>query len=130
MCCGCILVSNGIQVKKDDANEFWVSSDILQLQRLKKRDNLTEEQALQRIKSQMPMTEKVEKADYVLDNSSDLHQLEIQVKNLVKKIKPSTLTWLFEYIGPPTAVALFSVFAKQYAPTLLKSIGDSIASLK
>lgn len=105
-------------------------SDVLQLQRLKKRDNLSDEQAIQRIKSQMPMTEKVEKADYVLDNSSDLNQLEIQVKNLVKKVRPSRLTWFFEYAGPPVAIALLSVLVKQYAPTLLNTIGDSIASLK
>lgn len=102
----------------------------MQLQRLKKRDNLSEEQALQRIKAQMPMTDKVAKADIVIDNSSDLNQLEIQVKNMVKKIKPSALTWLFEYAGPPIAIALLSVFIKQYAPSVLSSIGDSVASLK
>ncbi|KAG2208523.1 hypothetical protein INT47_010219 [Mucor saturninus] len=106
------------------------SSDILQLQRLRKRDNLTEEQAIQRMKSQMPMSEKVEKADIVLDNSSDIQQLEIQVRNMVKKIKPSRLTWFFEYAGPPVAIALLSVIAKRYAPILLNTIGDSIASLK
>jgi dephospho-CoA kinase len=108
----------------------FISSDVLQLQRLRKRDGLTEEQALQRIKSQVPMTEKVDRADIVLDNSSDLNQLEIQVKNMVKKIKPSTLTWLLEYAGPPAAIALFSIIVKQYAPILLRIIGDSIASLK
>jgi dephospho-CoA kinase len=103
---------------------------MLQLQRLRKRDNLTEEQALQRMKSQMPISEKVEKADIVLDNSSDINQLKIQVKNMVKKIKPSKLTWLFEYAGPPIAIALLSIIVKHYAPTLLNTIGDSIASLK
>ncbi|GAA5814040.1 hypothetical protein MFLAVUS_007530 [Mucor flavus] len=105
-------------------------SDILQLQRLRKRDNLTEEQAIQRMQSQMPMSEKVEKADIVLDNSSDMKQLEIQVKNMVKKIKPSVFTWLFEYAGPPMAIALLSLFVKQYAPILLNTIVDSVASLK
>lgn len=76
------------------------------------------------------MTDKIEKADIVLDNSSDLLQLEIQVKNMIKKIKPSRLTWLLEYTGPPAAIALFSVIVKHYAPTLLRIIGDSIASLK
>lgn len=78
----------------------------------------------------MPMSEKVEKADIVLDNSSDLNQLEIQVKNMVKKIKPSKLTWFFEYAGPPMAIALVSIVVKHYAPALLNTIGDSIASLK
>jgi dephospho-CoA kinase len=78
----------------------------------------------------MSMTEKVERADIVLDNSSDMNQLEIQVKNMIKKIKPSAITWFLEYAGPPIAIALFSVFVKQYAPVLLNTIGDSIASLK
>ncbi|CEI90733.1 Putative Dephospho-CoA kinase [Rhizopus microsporus] len=78
-------------------------SDNLQLQRLKKRDNMTDEQAMQRIKAQMPMSEKVEKADIVIDNSTDLKQLEIQVKNMINKVRPSTLTWLLEYAGPPLA---------------------------
>lgn len=78
----------------------------------------------------MPMVEKVEKADIVLDNSSDIQQLEIQVKNMIKKIKPSKLIWLFEYAGPPVTIALLSVVVKRYAPTLLHTIGDSIASLK
>jgi dephospho-CoA kinase len=105
-------------------------SDVLQLQRLRRRDNLSEEQALQRMKAQMPMTDKVAKADIVLDNSSDLLQLEIQVKNMTKKLKPSTFTWLFEYAGPPVALVLLSVLVKQYAPTLLNTIGDSIATLR
>ncbi|KAI9476555.1 MAG: dephospho-CoA kinase [Benjaminiella poitrasii] len=105
-------------------------SDVLQLQRLRKRDNLSEEQALQRIKAQMPMSEKVAKADIVLDNSSNIQQLETQVKNMIEKLRPSRLTWLFEYAGPPAALILLSVLIKQYSPSLLSIIGDSIASLK
>jgi dephospho-CoA kinase len=103
---------------------------VLQLQRLRKRDNLTEDQALNRINSQMPMSEKVEKADIVLDNSSDVHQLEIQVKNMIKKIRPSTLTWLLEYAGPPISFALCTYAIKVYSPAVLAMLGDSIASLR
>jgi dephospho-CoA kinase len=91
----------------------------LQLQRLKKRDNISEEDALKRISAQMPMSEKVEKADIVLDNSSDLKQLEIQVKNMVKKIKPSTFTWLLEYLGLPAALVLSVAFIKYLTPVVL-----------
>ncbi|MGB6371545.1 MAG: dephospho-CoA kinase [Atribacterota bacterium] len=43
-----------------------------QIKRLIKRNNLSKEEALQRIKSQMPMKEKVKMADYVIDNSNSL----------------------------------------------------------
>lgn len=109
---------------------MFVSSEVLQLQRLKKRDNLTDDQALKRINAQTPMSEKVEIADIVLDNSSDVHQLEIQVKNMLKKIKPSTFTWLLEYAGPPIALALSTYAIKVYSPTVLHLLGDSIASLR
>ncbi|KAI8343813.1 dephospho-CoA kinase [Blakeslea trispora] len=105
-------------------------SDALQLQRLRKRDGLTEEQALQRMQSQMPMAEKVEKADIILDNSSDLSQLEIQVKNMIQKIRPSRLTWLLEYAGPPMAIGFISLLVQRYGSNILQAMGDSIASLK
>ena len=41
------------------------------MERLCKRDSLTEEEALQRIKAQMPLEEKCRKADLVVDNSGD-----------------------------------------------------------
>ncbi|KAI7901302.1 dephospho-CoA kinase [Cokeromyces recurvatus] len=113
-----------------NTNVVVFCSDILQLQRLRKRDNLSEEQALQRIKAQMPISEKVAKADIVLDNSSNIQQLEIQVKNMIEKLRPSRLTWLFEWAGPPTALILLSVLIKQYTPSLFSVINDCIASLK
>ncbi|KAI9019582.1 dephospho-CoA kinase [Phycomyces nitens] len=81
-------------------------SEPLQLQRLRSRDGLTEEQAGNRIQAQMPLSEKVEKADIVLDNSSDVSQLKIQVRNMIRKTKPSTGIWLIEYISPLALIAL------------------------
>ncbi len=48
----------------------------LQLERLMKRDGYTEEEALQRIESQMDIEEKRKRASYVIDNSGDLKQLQ------------------------------------------------------
>lgn len=91
---------------------------------------MTDDEALKRINAQMPMSEKVEKADIVLDNSSDIHQLEVQVRNMIKKIRPSTITWLMEYAGPPV-VCVFSIYAiKAYLPTVLTMLSNSIASLR
>ncbi|CAO3618742.1 unnamed protein product [Cunninghamella echinulata] len=100
-------------------------SEILQLQRLMKRDGLDEEAATKRLRAQTPLSEKVELADIVLDNSSDLSQLTVQVKNLVKKVTPGTLTWLFEYIGPPVIIAGIVVVLKHYS-SFIFNIGKSI----
>jgi len=53
-----------------------------QVKRLVKRDNLSKEEALQRIKSQMPMKEKVKIADYVIDNSGSLDKTKKQVEKI------------------------------------------------
>lgn len=53
-----------------------------QLKRLAKRNNLSKEEALQRIKSQIPMKEKVKIADYVIDNSNSLAKTKKQVEKI------------------------------------------------
>lgn len=65
--------------------EIWVvsCSEEQQLERLMRRNNLTLEQAQTRIKSQMPIAEKVARADVVLDNSSSLEALLKQVDTAV-----------------------------------------------
>jgi len=53
-----------------------------QLTRLMKRNNLTEEEAIQKISSQLSNKLKEEKADYVIKNNGDIEELELQVKSL------------------------------------------------
>lgn len=53
-----------------------------QIKRLIKRNNLSKEEALQRIKSQMPMKEKVKMTDYVIDNSNSLDKTREQVEKI------------------------------------------------
>ena len=53
-----------------------------QIKRLVMRNNLSKEEALQRIKSQMPMKEKVKMADYVIDNNSSLDKTKKQVEKI------------------------------------------------
>lgn len=61
--------------------EIWVvyCPSQQQLERLIQRDHLTLEQAQARINSQMPIKEKCDRADVILDNSSTLEALLIQV---------------------------------------------------
>ena len=57
-----------------------------QLKRLSKRNDLFKEEALQRIKSQMPMKEKVKIADYMIDNSNSLDETKEQVEKIWKSL--------------------------------------------
>ncbi len=65
----------------DLVTEIWVVScwEQQQLARLMQRNNLTLEQAQARIHSQMSLTEKVARADVVLDNNSTLEALVKQI---------------------------------------------------
>ncbi|ORX56342.1 dephospho-CoA kinase [Hesseltinella vesiculosa] len=87
-------------------------SEVLQLQRMMKRDGFDERTATQRLRAQKPLSEKVELADIVIDNSSDLSQLKIQVRQLVQKITPGPVVWLVEYMGPPFLLAAAAYTAR------------------
>jgi dephospho-CoA kinase len=58
-------------------DEVWtVESDIgIQVQRIKQRDKLTEEQALARIKSQLPSDHRIARADRVIYNNAGVDEL-------------------------------------------------------
>lgn len=59
----------------------------LQLERLKKRNNFTQAQAQARIASQMPLKEKAQKADFVIDNTGTIKELEDKLEQVLNKIK-------------------------------------------
>lgn len=58
----------------------------LQLQRLIARDGLTEEEAKRRIATQLPITDKVKKADEVIVNDGSLQDLERAVDEFVGRV--------------------------------------------
>jgi dephospho-CoA kinase len=68
----------------DLVTEIWVvsCSPEQQLQRIMERDQLSLEQAQARINNQLPLEEKIARADVVLDNSSTLEALLKQVDKL------------------------------------------------
>ncbi len=72
-------------------NQIWVvsCSPEQQQQRLIERNNLTAEQAAARINSQLPIAEKIARADVVLDNSADLESLLQQIDKVL--LQDSTL---------------------------------------
>ena len=59
----------------------------VQLERLMKRNDLTEEESLQRIAAQMDIEEKKKRADFVIDNSSSLKHLQAECELFVEKMK-------------------------------------------
>jgi len=71
------LVEKTIVVYVDEEN---------QIKRLMKRNNLSEDEAMARIKSQIPIREKVKLADYVIDNNGTIEHTNKQVITLMTKI--------------------------------------------
>lgn len=63
-----LLIESGMDAGLSDIIVVYVPESV-QIQRLMQRDALTEEQALARIRSQMPIEEKKKRATIVIDNS-------------------------------------------------------------
>ncbi|MBQ6516415.1 dephospho-CoA kinase [bacterium] len=59
----------------------------IRIKRISDRDNLSKDDALKRINSQMPQDEKVKLADFVIENNSDLKTLEKNVYEILNRIK-------------------------------------------
>ncbi|RCW57411.1 dephospho-CoA kinase [Halanaerobium sp. ST460_2HS_T2] len=62
-------------------DQIWViaSSEEQQINRLKKRNNFTRKEALKRINSQMPLSEKRKRADKVVENNSTIEDLKTKL---------------------------------------------------
>ena len=56
----------------------------IQIERIKNRDNCTEEEAISRINSQMSQSEKSKFADYTIDNSNSFEELEKRVLEFIE----------------------------------------------
>ncbi|HEY9738434.1 MAG TPA: dephospho-CoA kinase [Trichocoleus sp.] len=71
----------------DQVSEIWVVACMpeQQQQRLIARNQLTAEQAQARIASQMPLAEKIARADVVLDNSASLEALFGQIDRALEQ---------------------------------------------
>jgi dephospho-CoA kinase len=63
----------------------------LQLARLMRRDGLTENEALARMTSQMPIEEKIKLADYVIVTSGTLKQTDSQVEAIYRELLTHSL---------------------------------------
>ena len=61
------------------------ASEEIQLFRLENRDQLSNMEARNRVKAQLPMSQKIARADYVIDNNGRIEELQEQVAVLIKK---------------------------------------------
>lgn len=76
-----LLFEAGAESRVDEVLVVVVDPAV-QLQRLLERDTLSEAEARQRILAQWPQADKVQKADYVIDNSGPLAQTRAMVEAL------------------------------------------------
>ena len=74
------------QEKTFDKIIFISADKETRLKRLIERNNYTKEYALTRINSQMDEEEKIKKSDFVINNNSDLKDLEQSVKNVLNTL--------------------------------------------
>ena len=61
----------------------------VQLARITSRDHLSREDALGRIDAQLPIDEKVRRADYVIDTSGSHEQTNAQVEAVLNQLRPA-----------------------------------------
>lgn len=59
----------------------------IQIKRLMERNNITFDDAINRINNQMSLKEKIERADYVIDNSNSLEECFKQIESILKGLK-------------------------------------------
>lgn len=82
----------------------------LEFTRLRARDaHLTEEDARQRIASQMDLDVKRSKAGLVIENDGTLEELKARVDEVVEKVKPSKVSTLVAWLGPPVALGSIAI---------------------
>ncbi|MDI3257618.1 MAG: dephospho-CoA kinase [Kyrpidia sp.] len=80
-----LLIEGGLVHAVDVCILVYVP-EAVQLDRLMARNGFSREEALARIRSQMPLEEKRRYADYIIDNSRDLAWTRKQVERVWKKL--------------------------------------------
>jgi dephospho-CoA kinase len=69
-----------------DATVLVYAPEALQVERQLSRDGCSRDEALRRVRAQMPIEEKKPLADYVIDNSGTLAETERQVRDVLSRI--------------------------------------------
>ncbi|ATD55447.1 dephospho-CoA kinase [Clostridium chauvoei] len=80
------LIENDLHNNMDFVVLVWVDNNT-QVQRIKNRDRLGREEAINRINSQMPLERKKEFASIILNNNGDLLNTKNQVDGLIEFLR-------------------------------------------
>ncbi|GBG04514.1 dephospho-CoA kinase [Lactobacillus rodentium] len=81
-----LLFEAGLEEIVDKTLVIYTTPE-LELERLMQRDHLNSSAALERIHSQMPLTQKVKKADYAIENTGTIDELERNLGNLLDELR-------------------------------------------
>jgi dephospho-CoA kinase len=81
-----LMIESGGYKRFEKLIVVWCDS-VIQLKRLMLRNNLSEQDALQRINIQMPQTEKKAFADYLIDTTEGFEATKKQTTGIFKKLK-------------------------------------------
>lgn len=80
------LIENDLHKEMDYVILVWVDSNT-QLQRVRSRDALSREDAINRINAQMPLERKKDFANIIIENNDTLLKTKVQVESLVEFLK-------------------------------------------
>jgi dephospho-CoA kinase len=86
-----LLVETGFYLLMDFNIVVFAPTEI-QMKRLRKREKISEEDCIRRIESQMLAERKIKIADFVIDNSGDLANLEGQIEALIAGLEKKVYT--------------------------------------
>ncbi|HXY54979.1 MAG TPA: dephospho-CoA kinase [Nitrospirota bacterium] len=81
-----LLIETGYHKKMDRLVVVYADEE-QQVERLTSRDRFSREQALTRVRSQMPLSEKRKHADYVIENTGTREETERQAREVFQKLK-------------------------------------------
>ncbi|NLW45637.1 MAG: dephospho-CoA kinase [Syntrophomonadaceae bacterium] len=81
-----LLLETGMDDKVDEVWLVWVD-ELMQIERIMNRDNLTEEEARKRIKAQMPLKEKIKRAHRLIDNRGTVEETRELVTSFYNEVK-------------------------------------------
>lgn len=86
-----------------------------QLRRLLERNpEMSLDEARNRIKSQMPMNERIRRSDYVINNDGDLESLYGQIQGVISTVTPTLFRTALEYFPPFGAISATAIILTKY----------------
>ena len=80
-----LLLEVGVAHRFDKVIVVYASESV-QIERLMQRDGISEEEARQALRAQIPLSRKLEQADYVIDNSGSPEETRMQVEKVWQEL--------------------------------------------